>query len=78
LPIPSHDRSEAGAHGGWADNVTPRFKGKPKFDLSLPCPSCGYKIQPYELVRLASHITKCPNCQVVFDEMAGKKPLSTS
>jgi hypothetical protein len=58
--------------------MAPRFKGKPNFDFSLPCPSCGYKIQSNELVRLASQIIKCPKCEAVFDEMAGKKPLSTS
>jgi len=58
--------------------MTPRFKGVPRFDLSLPCPVCGYKIQPNELVRLASHIIKCPHCGDVFNELAGKKPLSTS
>jgi hypothetical protein len=26
--------------------MAPRFKGKPNFDFSLPCPFCGYKIQP--------------------------------
>ena len=36
--------------------MTPRFKGKPNFDFSLPCPLCGYKMQPTELMRLASHI----------------------
>jgi hypothetical protein len=30
--------------------MTPRFKGKPNFDFSLPCPLCGYKIQPNELM----------------------------
>ena len=58
--------------------MTPRFKGKPNFDFSLPCPLCGYKIQPNELMRLASHIIKCPKCGGVFDEMAGRKPISTS
>jgi len=33
---------------------------------------------PYCPVRLASHMVKCPSCGVVFDEMAGKRPLSTS
>jgi Zn-finger nucleic acid-binding protein len=58
--------------------MTPRFKGKPSFDFSLPCPLCGYKIQPNELMRLASHIIKCPKCSGVFDEMGGRKPISTS
>jgi uncharacterized Zn finger protein len=58
--------------------MTPRFKGVPHFDLSLPCPSCGYKIQPNELVRLASHLIQCPNCGGVFDELGKKKPQSTS
>ena len=39
--------------------MTPRFKGKPNFDFSLPRPLCGYKIQPNELMRLASHIIQC-------------------
>jgi ribosomal protein L37AE/L43A len=58
--------------------MKPRFKGEPNFDLSQLCPSCGYKIQPKELMRLASHIINCPRCGEAFDEMAGKKPLSTS
>jgi predicted Zn finger-like uncharacterized protein len=58
--------------------MAPRFKGVPKFDFSLPCPACGYKIQPSELLRLASHTVKCPRCGQVFDEMGGAKPLSTS
>ena len=33
--------------------MTPRFKGQPNFDFSLPCPLCGYKIQPNELMRVA-------------------------
>jgi len=39
--------------------MTPRLKGKPNFDFSLPRPLCGYKIQPNELMRLASHIIQC-------------------
>jgi Zn-finger nucleic acid-binding protein len=58
--------------------MTPRFKGKPNFDFSLPCPLCGYRIQPNELMRLASHIIQCPKCGGVFDEMAGRKLISTS
>jgi uncharacterized Zn finger protein len=58
--------------------MTPRFKGKPNFDFSLPCPLCSYKIQPKELMRLASHIVKCPKCGGVFDETGGRKPISTS
>ena len=58
--------------------MTPRFKGKPNFDFSLLCPLCAYKIQPNELMRLASHIIQCPQCGKAFDEMGGRKPLSTS
>lgn len=36
------------------------------------------RIQPRELVRLASHIIKCPKCGQAFDEMAGRKPMRTS
>jgi predicted RNA-binding Zn-ribbon protein involved in translation (DUF1610 family) len=48
------------------------------FDFSLPCPLCGYKIQPNELMRLESHIIRCPKCSGLFDEMNGRKPISTS
>jgi Zn-finger nucleic acid-binding protein len=58
--------------------MMPRFKGKPNFDFSLPCPFCSYKIQPNELMRLAAHIIRCPKCGGVFDEMGGRKPISTS
>ena len=67
------------AHGRWAGGMmAPRFKGKPNFDLSVPSPLCGYKIQPNEQMRLASHIVKCPKCGGVFDELGGRKPISTS
>jgi hypothetical protein len=52
--------------------VTPRFKGVPKFDFALPYPLCGYKIQPMELIRTGSHMVKCPSCGGIFDELAGK------
>jgi hypothetical protein len=58
--------------------MTPRFKGKPNFDLSQLCPLCAYNIQPNELVRLASHVIKCPKCGDAFDEMGNRKPMSTS
>jgi DNA-directed RNA polymerase subunit RPC12/RpoP len=58
--------------------MTPRFKGVPRFDLSLPCPLCGYKIQPSELVRLAAHLIRCPQCSGIFDQLGKKKPQSTS
>jgi hypothetical protein len=58
--------------------MTPRFKGMPNFDFSQLCPHRGYKIEPRELMRVASHMIKCPGCGEVFDEIAGKKPLSTS
>jgi hypothetical protein len=58
--------------------MTPRFKGKPNFDLSQLCPLCAYKIQPNELLRLASHVIKCPKCGDAFDEMGNRKPMSTS
>ena len=57
--------------------MAPRFKGKPNFDFSQPCPLCGYEIQPNELMRLASHIIQCPKCGGVFDEMGDRKPVST-
>jgi ribosomal protein L37AE/L43A len=78
-PALAADDPEAGALGRWVGGMmAPRFKGKPNFDLSQPCPLCGYKIQPNELMRLASHIIQCPKCGRVFDEMGGRKPISTS
>ncbi len=58
--------------------MTPRFKGKPNFDFSVPCPLCGYKIQPNEQMLVASLTIKCPKCGGVFDAMGGRKPISTS
>jgi len=58
--------------------MAPRFKGKPNFDFSLPCPLCGYKIQPSELMRLAARITQCPKCGGKFDEMGGRESISAS
>ena len=58
--------------------MSPRFKGVPNFDLSLPCPLCEYKIHPNELLRLASHTIKSPGCGEVFNALGGKKPKSTS
>jgi hypothetical protein len=58
--------------------MTPRFKEKPNFDFSQLCPHCGYRIELRELLRLASHITKCLSAARLFDEMAESKPLSTS
>jgi hypothetical protein len=75
--VPPPDSPEADAHARRENHMTPLFKGKPEFDFSVPCPSCSHKIRPNELLRLASHI-QCPSCGAVFDEMAGKKPLSTS
>jgi hypothetical protein len=49
--------------------MAPRFKGKPNFDFSQPCPLCGYKIQPNELMRLASHIVQCPALQPYFAKL---------
>jgi ribosomal protein L37AE/L43A len=58
--------------------MRPRFKGKPNFHFSLACPFWGYKIQPNELMRLASHIIQCSKCGKSFDETGGRKPQSTS
>jgi hypothetical protein len=48
------------------------------FDLTLPCPLCGYDIPPAEILRLAFDIVQCPVCKQPFDQMQGKKPVSTS
>jgi hypothetical protein len=54
--------------------MTPRFKGKPDFDRSLPCSLSGYRIQPKEAVRPGSNMVKCPSCGEVFNEMGEKAP----
>jgi predicted RNA-binding Zn-ribbon protein involved in translation (DUF1610 family) len=56
----------------------PVFLSQVTLDFSLPCPLCGYKIQRNELMRLASHSIRYPKCSGTFDEMGGRKPLSTS
>jgi hypothetical protein len=60
--------------GGWDD---PPVQRKPNFDFSS-VPLCGYKIQPNALMRLASHVIQSPKCGGSFDEMGGRKPVSTS
>jgi hypothetical protein len=50
---------------------------KAQLRLRVPYPLYGYQIQPNELMRLASHIIKCPKCAGMFDEMDGRKPIST-
>ncbi len=62
--------------GEWGDDTS--VQGKTQLDLSQHCPMCGYTIQPNELVRLASHVIKCPKCGGAFNEMGNRKPLSTS
>jgi len=58
--------------------MTPRFKGKPNFDLTYPCPLCGHKIQPWEIKLISSDLLRCPACHQTFDQMCGRKPLTTS
>ena len=54
--------------------MAPRFKGKPNFVFSLPCPLCTYQIQPNGLIRLASHIIKCPKAaEYSMRSMAGNQ-----
>lgn len=38
-------------------------KTDPKsFDLTTPCPSCGYRVPPSEMVRLDFELMRCPMC----------------
>jgi DNA-directed RNA polymerase subunit RPC12/RpoP len=48
------------------------------FDLTFPCPLCGYRIPPAEILRLTFNIVQCSSCKQPFDQMQGKKPVSTS
>jgi ribosomal protein S27AE len=51
--------------GGWDDDTAVQRKAQLRLLSSLPV-LCGYKIQPNDLKRLASHIVKCPKCGGVF------------
>jgi DNA-directed RNA polymerase subunit RPC12/RpoP len=33
-----------------------------KFDLTHPCPHCGYKIPPRELLHIDGEHIRCPKC----------------
>jgi DNA-directed RNA polymerase subunit RPC12/RpoP len=33
------------------------------FDLTTPCPECGYKIPPNELLRIDGERMRCPACK---------------
>jgi len=40
-----------------------RTRTDPKtFDLTFPCPHCGYKIPPREIVLTDGEHVKCPKC----------------
>lgn len=47
-------------------------------DLTTPCPLCGYRIPPAEIMRVGNHLANCPRCHRTFDEMDGQKPISSS
>ena len=34
-----------------------------KFDLTFPCPECGYRIKPSELLRVDGEKVRCPACK---------------
>jgi hypothetical protein len=61
--------------GGRGDDDT-TVQRKAQFDFALPCPLGGYKIQPNELMRLASHIIQCPKCG--FYKTGGRHLLSAA
>jgi hypothetical protein len=48
--LPREYSRSRGRHAGAADlgEVSPRFKGKPNFVFAVPCPHCGYEIEPRE------------------------------
>ena len=33
------------------------------FDLTFPCPECGYKIKPSEILRVDGERVRCPACK---------------
>ena len=48
------------------------------FDLTTPCTHCSYKIPPAEILLTGWSLIRYPVCGQEFDEMAGRKPVSTS
>lgn len=46
------------------------------FALFLPCPLCGYRIPPAQILRVGWDQVQCPACRHPFDEMDEKKPVS--
>jgi hypothetical protein len=61
------------------EGESPRSRVDPRsFDLTVPCPHCGYRIPPAEILRTGWSTIRCPACEREFDSMAGKQPPSTS
>jgi predicted RNA-binding Zn-ribbon protein involved in translation (DUF1610 family) len=55
-----------------------RQKVDPKaFDLTCPCPGCGYKIPPAEILRVDGENIRCPKCGLDFLYIT-RKPQTTS
>ena len=48
-----------------------------KFDLTAPCPACGYRIPPSELLHVDGIHIRCPKCKAEFVYIT-RKPQSTS
>lgn len=48
------------------------------FDLSAPCPLCGYRIPPGEIMGTSWSLIHCPSCGQGFDSMPEKKPPSAT
>jgi DNA-directed RNA polymerase subunit RPC12/RpoP len=49
-----------------------------RFDLTIPCSLCGYKILPTEILRVGWSLIRCPSCGQNFDSMRDRKLRSTS
>jgi hypothetical protein len=53
-------------------------KESPTSSSQFPARTAVTRLSQGKLMRLSSHIIKCPKCGGVFDEMAGREPISTS
>ena len=58
--------------------MVPRRADPKSRDRTTPCPWCGYRIPPDEILRVSYNLVNCPKCHRTFDDTEGKKPVSKS
>jgi hypothetical protein len=48
----------------------------PVFDLTNPCPKCGYRIPPAEILRPSFDHVRCPKCGATFEPGGADAPMN--